>query len=152
MPATHGFAAKRIMVPVNGSPTDEEAVRLACRLAIRNRARVYAVSILEVRRSLPLDAVPEADVERVERVLDAAEKVGKELDVIVDTELIQAREAGPAIVDEIRAWRADLVVLGMRSRERFGEFHPGRTVPYVIRFAPSRVLAFREPLEPSLPG
>jgi nucleotide-binding universal stress UspA family protein len=152
MPPPHGFASKRILVPVNGSPTDEEAVRLSCRLAIRNRAKVYAVSILEVRRSLPLDAGPETDVERVEHVLDAAERVGKELDVVVDTELIQAREAGPAIVDEIRAWRADLVVLGMRSRERFGEFHPGKTVPYVLRFAPCRVLTFREPLERPLPG
>jgi nucleotide-binding universal stress UspA family protein len=145
---THGFVAKRILVPVNASPTDEEAVRLACRLAIRNRAKVYAVSILEVKRSLPLDAVPEAGMERVERLLDAAERVGKELDVKVDTELLQAREAGPAIVDETRTWHADLIVLGMPYRERFGEFYIGRTVPYVVRHAPCRVLAFREPLEP----
>jgi nucleotide-binding universal stress UspA family protein len=152
MAPSHGFVAKRILVPVDGSATDEEAVRLACRLALRSRAKVYAVSILEVKRSLPLDAVPEVDMERVERILDAAEKVGRELDVTVDTELLQAREAGPAIVDEIRSWRADLVVLGMPFRERFGEFYMGKTVPYVIRFAPCRVLTFREPLELPQPG
>jgi len=111
VPQSQSFVAKRILVPVNGSSTDEEAVRLASRLSLRSRAKVYAISILEVKRSLPLDAVPAADVERVERVLDAAERVGRELDVTVDTELLQAREAGPAIVDEIRAWHANLAVL-----------------------------------------
>ena len=147
MSASQGFAAKRIMVPVNGSSTDEEAVRLACRFALRNRAKVYAISVLVVKRSLPLDAVQEADVERVERILDAAERVGKELDIKVETELLQAREVGPAIVDEIREWRADIVIIGMPWRERFGEFHMGKTAPYVLKFAPCRVLLFREPLE-----
>jgi nucleotide-binding universal stress UspA family protein len=146
MSPSHGFAAKRIMVPVNGSSTDEEAVRLACRFALRNRARVYAVSVLVVKRSLPLDAVQEADIERVERILDGAEQVGRELDVKVETELLQAREVGPAIVDEIRSWRADLLVMGVPYRERFGEFHIGKTGPFVIANAPCRVIIFREPL------
>src|SRR2546428_5047227 len=96
-----GFTARRILVPINGSPTDDEAVSLACRLARRQRARVYVITILEVRRSLALDAAAEAEVERAERLLDHAEQIGAELDVEVDTELLQAREAGPAIVDEI---------------------------------------------------
>jgi nucleotide-binding universal stress UspA family protein len=145
-PTSHGIAAKRILVPVNGSSTDEEAVRLACRFALRNRAKVYAVSILVVKRSLPLDAVPEADMERVERILDQAERVGRELDVKVETELLQAREVGPAIVDEIRSWRADLLIMGVPYRERFGEFHVGRTAPYVVANAPCQLLMFREAL------
>ncbi|TMC51020.1 MAG: universal stress protein [Chloroflexi bacterium] len=141
----HGFTPRRILVPVNGSPTDDEAVLLACRLARRTRAKVYVVTILEVRRSLALDAIMDSDVERAERMLDHAEAVGAELDVEVDTELLQAREAGPAIVDEIREWQADLVVLGMPFRQRFGEFYLGKTAPYVLRHAPCRTLLFREP-------
>jgi nucleotide-binding universal stress UspA family protein len=152
VPPTHGFAAKRILVPVNGSSTDEEAVRLACRFALRSRAKVYAVSILVVKRSLPLDAVPEADMERAERILDAAERVGRDLDVKVETELLQAREVGPAIVDEIRAWRADLLIMGMPYRERFGEFHVGKTGPYVMANAPCQVLIFREALREAEPA
>lgn len=141
------FTARRIMVPINGSPTDDEAVRLGCRLARRTRAKVYVVTILEVKRSLALEAAQDVEVEKAEKLLDRAETIGAELDVDVDTELLQAREAGPAIVDEIREWRADIVVLGMPWRERFGEFHMGKTAPYVLKFAPCRVLLFREPLE-----
>lgn len=152
MSTSQGFAARRILVPVNGRSTDEEAVRLACRFALRSRGKVYAVTILVVKRSLPLDSVPEADMERAERILDNAERVGRELDVKVETELLQAREVGPAIVDEIRAWRADLLVMGLAYRERFGEFHVGNTGPYVISNAPCRVLIFREPLEEHEPA
>src|SRR5207302_2532013 len=95
-----GFTARRILVPINGNPTDDEAVRLACRLARRQRAKVYVVTILEVKRSLALGTVQDVEVEEAERLLDRAETIGAELDVEVDTELLQAREAGPASVDE----------------------------------------------------
>ncbi len=142
-----GFTARRILVPVNGSATDNEAVSLACRLARRQRAKVYVITILEVKRSLALGTVQDAEVEEAEKLLDRAETIGAELDVEVDTELLQAREAGPAIVDEIREWQADLVVVGMPFRQRFGEFHMGKAAPYVLKFAPCRTLVFREPLE-----
>jgi nucleotide-binding universal stress UspA family protein len=142
-----GFTPRRILVPVNGSHTDDEAVRLACRLARRQHAKVYVVTILEVKRSLALGTVQDAEVEHAEALLDHAESIGAELDVEVDTELLQAREAGPAIVDEIREWQADLVVVGLPFRQRFGEFHMGKTAPYVLKFAPCRTLVFREALE-----
>jgi nucleotide-binding universal stress UspA family protein len=141
-----GFTPKRILVPVNGSATDEEAVSLACRLARRQKAKVYVITILEVERSVALGAVPEGEVERAEKLLGRAEAVAAELEVAVDTELLQAREAGPAIVDEVREWKADLVVVGMPYRQRFGEFHMGKTAPYVLRYAPCRALFFREAL------
>lgn len=138
------FVPRRILVPVNGRSTDIEAVRIGCRLARRQRASVLVVTVLEVRRGLALGTVDPAQVERAEAWLDLAETQGKELEVEVTTELLQAREAGPAIVDEIREARADMVVLGMPYRERFGEFHMGKTAPHVLRYAPCRVVVIRE--------
>jgi nucleotide-binding universal stress UspA family protein len=143
-----GFTPRRILVPINGNPTDDEAVRLACRLARRQRARVYVITILEVKRSMALGAGPDADVERGEAMLERAEAIGAEFEVDIDTELLQAREAGAAIVDEIREWQADLVVIGMPFRQRFGEFYMGKTVPHVLKEAPCRTLLFRDPQVP----
>jgi len=142
-----GFVPHRIIVPVNGSPTDDEAVRLACRLARRARARVNVITVLEVKRSIALGTVQDTDTARGESLLQHAEKVGDELDIDVETELLQAREAGPAIVDEVSEWRADLIVLGLPYRQRFGEFYMGKTAPFVLRYAPCRALLFREPQE-----
>jgi nucleotide-binding universal stress UspA family protein len=86
-------------------------------------------------------------VEAAEKLLDGAEKIAAGLEVEIETELLQAREAGPAIVDETREWHADLLVVGVPYRERFGEFHMGRTVPYLLKYAPCRILVLREPSE-----
>src|SRR2546421_9213188 len=141
-----GFMARRILVPISGSPTDDEAVRLACRLARRQRAKVYVITILEVRRSVPLGGVPDEDVQRAESMVEHAESLGAEYDADIDSELLQAREAGPAIVDEARDWKADLVVIGIPYRQRFGAFYMGTTAPYVLKSAPCRTMVFREAL------
>jgi nucleotide-binding universal stress UspA family protein len=140
-----GFVPQRIIVPIGGSETDDEAVRLGCRMAKRARAKVNVVTVLEIKRSLALGTVQEADTRRAEAMLERAEQVAKELDTIVETELLQAREAGPAIVDEIAEWKADLVVIGLPFRQRFGEFYMGKTAPYILQYAPCRVMLFREP-------
>ncbi len=140
-----GFTPQRILVPVSGAQTDGEAVRLGCRLARRGKAKVMVVTVLEIRRSLPLGTVQDVEMDSAEKVLDTAEKTARELETEIETELLQARDAGPAIVEEITHWKADLVVVGMPFRLRFGEFHMGRTAPYILRHATCRALLFREP-------
>ena len=49
-------ALRRLVVPVNGSASDQDALELACIVARRHRARVEAVFVIQVKRSLPLDA------------------------------------------------------------------------------------------------
>lgn len=108
---------------------------------------MYVVIIFEVKRSLVLGMVQDAEVENVEKMFDYAEIIGVELDVEVDIELFQVCEVGPVIVDEIREWQVDLVVIGMPFRQRFGEFHMGKTAFYVLKFAFCWTLLFREPLQ-----
>lgn len=135
----------RILIPVSGAPTDAEAVRLACRLALREvSSQLHVVTVVEVKRSAPLGAAPSSDVERAEALLDESEKIGKELKVAIETAFLQAREAGPAIVEEISAVKADLVVMGVPYRDRFGEFHLGKTATYVLHNAPCRLWMLRD--------
>jgi nucleotide-binding universal stress UspA family protein len=103
------------------------------------------ITVLEIKRSQALGTVQESETDRAEALLERAEKIGDELDTDVETELLQAREAGPAIVDEISEWGADLIVIGLPYRQRFGEFYMGKTAPYVLRYAPCRAMLFREP-------
>lgn len=140
-----GFTPQRILVPINGAPTDVEAVVLGCRLARRGRAKMMVVTVLEIRRGLALGTVQDVEMDRAEKLIEMAERTARELETEIETELLQARDAGPAIVEEIAHWKADLVVVGMPFRMRFGEFHMGKTAPYILRHAQSRALLFREP-------
>jgi len=137
---------KKILVAVNGNGADEEAIKLACSVARRSKAAVYVVYIIQVKRSLPLNAEISSEIQRAEEVLTHAEDIASEQDCDVETDLLQAREVGPAIVDEAMERDIDLIVLGMPYKRAFGMFSLGTTVPYVLREAPCRVLLCREPI------
>ena len=137
---------KRILVAARGNGADEEAVKLACDLAKKSKAEIYVVYIIEVKRSLPLDAVIESEIQKAEEVLTRAEDIAAERDYEVETDLIQAREAGSAIVDEAMERDVDLILMGLTYKTRFGVFDLGRAVPHVLKEAPCRVLLCRDPV------
>jgi len=137
---------KTILVAASGNGADDEAVKLACNLAKKSKASVYVVYVIEVNRSLPLDAVIESEIVRAEGVLTSAEDIAADRDYEVETDLIQAREAGPAIVDEAMERDADLIVMGLTYKLRFGVFSLGSAIPHVLKEAPCRVLLCRDPV------
>jgi nucleotide-binding universal stress UspA family protein len=137
---------ERILVAVSGMDADAEAVKLACDLAKKSKAKVFVVYIIEVKRSLPLDAVLESEIEKAEKILTLAEDISGDSDYEVETDLIQARDAGPAIVDEAMEKEVDLILIGFTYKKRFGVFSLGRVIPYVLEEAPCRVLLYRQPI------
>jgi nucleotide-binding universal stress UspA family protein len=93
-----------------------------------------------------LDAVIESEIHRAEEALARAEDVASDKDYEVETDLIQGRDAGPAIVDEAMDKEVDLILMGFTYKKRFGVFNLGRVIPYVLEEAPCRVLLYREPM------
>jgi nucleotide-binding universal stress UspA family protein len=136
--------ARRILVPVNGNPTDRDMISLACMIGRLNRSEIHVIYVIEVKRSLPLDADLPQEATRGEEVLDRAEEFASEHDESVQTELLQARDVGTAIVDEAINREVDLILLGINYEKRFGEFSMGKTVPYVLKNAPCRVWICRQ--------
>ena len=130
---------KNILVPVNGNESDRDALAVACRIAKQSKGTVQAIHVIEVKRTLPLDAEMSTEVAHGEDVLDRAERFGEEFDCPIETELLQAREVGPTVVDEARERGAELIVIGMNYKKRFGEFDLGKTTPYVLKNAHCRV-------------
>jgi len=133
-----------ILVPVTGTEADEEAVKLACRLTKKNKAKIRAVYVITVKRTLPLDAEIEPEIQKAEGILDQIERVAEEQDYEVETDLLQAREAGPTIVDDAVEQEADLILMGVKYKRRFGQFSLGSTVLYVLRNAPCRVILYHQ--------
>lgn len=134
----------KILVPVNGTAADDEAVRLACRLAKRDKGKIWAVYVIAVRRSLPLDAEIELEIRKAEAILDHTESVADEEEYGLETDLLQAREPGPTIVDEAVEREADLILMGIEYKKRFGQFSLGSVVPYVLENAPCRVILYQQ--------
>ncbi len=142
---TTGF--KSILVPVNGTEPSLNAVEFACNLAKRSRAKVHVVHVIEVKRSLPLDAELVSEAQAGEAILGQAETVAKRQDFEVQGDLLQARDAGHAIVDEAVERQAEVIVLGVPFRRPFGEFELGKVASHVLKSAHCEVILLRMPFD-----
>jgi len=131
---------RTIVVPVVRSAETEEALVAAARLASERRATIVLVAVVEVPLALPLGAdMPEREAE-ADELLDEARALLESYGVRVIVRLARARRAGPAVVEEALARDAELIVVG--ASRRFGVRGPvfGRTVDYILKSSPERVL------------
>jgi nucleotide-binding universal stress UspA family protein len=152
MSETHRAVFERAVVALNGGPSDARIVRLVADEARHSKGEVIAVHVVEIDWTLPLDADIASRSEEVQRVLDMAESVADDYKVTLEPVLLQARDVAAAIVDEAIERDADLLVVGLPYRKRFGgEFAIGRTIPYILQNAPCTVWVVRDPIteEPS---
>ncbi len=133
----------KILIPVVGTEADEEAMRLACRLAKKDKGKIWSVYVITIKRSLPVDAEIESEIQKAEEILNHMETVAEEQDYKVDTDILQAREAGPAIIDEVAEREVDLILMGVKYKRRFGQFSLGSVVPYVLKNSPCPVLLYQ---------
>ncbi len=136
----------QILVPVIGTEADREAIKLACRLVKKNKSKIWAVYVITIKRTLPLDAEMDPEITKAESILDNMETVAEEEAHKIETDILQARETGLAIVDEAVERKVDLIVMGVTYGTRFGQFSLGNVVPYVLKNAPCRVILYHQPI------
>jgi nucleotide-binding universal stress UspA family protein len=138
---------KRAVLHLSGSPVDSDVIELGCKLARADRTELVAVYVVEVDWRHDLDDDLQAERESASRALDVAEGLAERAKVRLDTQLLQARDVGAALVDEAVALDADAIVLGLPYKVRFGgDFAMGLTIPYAFKNAPCRVFVVREPV------
>jgi nucleotide-binding universal stress UspA family protein len=135
----------RVLVPVTGyTDTDEETMRMACWISKRDKSKLYAMYVITIKRSLPLEAEIESETKRGEQLLDRIEKVAEEEDCQLETDLLQAREVAPTIIDEAIERKIDLIIMGVKYHKRFGQFSLGSIVPYIVKNAPCQVMLYSQ--------
>lgn len=138
---------RRAVIALAGGAGDARIVQLVSELARPLHAELVAVHVVEIGWSLPLDADVAAGSESAQRVLDMAEATAEESKMRLEPVLLQARDVAAALVDEAIERSADLLVLSLPYRKRFGgDFAIGRTIPYVLKNAPCAVWVVREPI------
>ena len=114
-----------ILVPILGTPLDDDIIQTAGRLAGEENddeaesegATIEALWIFEVPMSLPIDArLPDTQLDRARAALRRAKAVGEEYEgVEVATATVRARRAGAAIVEEARRRGVEAIVLARRG-------------------------------------
>ena len=141
---------KRILVPVDGSPTSNKALTTALQLAREGEGCVRAVHAFDDLAFLTgydFDgSVLRAARAEAGKLLETAQEIAAAAGVPADTKLLETRgrRLGEAVEEEARAWEADLVVVGTHGRRGVGRVLLGSGAEQVIRMAPVPVLAVRD--------
>jgi nucleotide-binding universal stress UspA family protein len=146
---------KRILVAVDGSSTSDAALKEALGLAKQGDEAVRIVHVTDSPYSYPdimYGHIP-GDLEEVHRawrkagqeVLDSAVQQAQQACVKVEPVLMESKgeRVTSAIVQEAKAWNADLIVVGTHGRRGLDRLLLGSVAEGVARTAPVTVLLVR---------
>ena len=156
------MAGVSVLVPYDRSPESRRGLEVALHLARvdRRKSRVLPIYIVEVERMYPVDSDLPQQSALGEACLEEAESAAKQARVSCDAILLQARNAGPAIVDAAASEGVDLVVLGVSHvnsvhgdvgqqtalvRHSGAAIDLGHNADYILSHAPCEVIVVREP-------
>jgi nucleotide-binding universal stress UspA family protein len=107
---------KKIVLPAIGAPFSMRSVLAACRLCQQSSAaELRLVYVIEVPRSVALQASMPAEEDMAEDALGAAVAASQTFGVRAHTEVLHVREAAEGIAKYVTQQGADLVVLGTRA-------------------------------------
>jgi nucleotide-binding universal stress UspA family protein len=146
---------KRILVPVDGSETSNQAVAAALRLARESGGRVRFVHFIDELAYLTgyeySGELIDVMQKYAQKTLDDAVAMARDAGVPADSKLLDvpAGRLGELVAQEARDWEADLVAVGTHGRRGVGRVLLGSGAEQVLRLAPVPVLAVRAPEGPS---
>ncbi len=144
-----------IVVPLEEmGPLAEEVMATACRLAIDNDVPVVGVSAIMIPVREPLDAPRPEREASVARVQEMARSLAADYGIEYRSVVERTRSPGRTIVNAVTAHDAALIVIGSPEKRRLAtnreEAFFGRTVDFVLRKAPCRVIVTHFPAEAAL--
>lgn len=148
---------RRILVPIDGSPTSNRGLEEAIALAKDQRARLCLLHVVdEFVLTQSVDGTMYLPVRYVDRFLESLREGGRKLlaraeakarrrHIEVDTMLLatRGRRAADLIVRQAKRWRADVIVLGTHGRRGLSRMLLGSDAEMIVREAPVPVLLVR---------
>jgi nucleotide-binding universal stress UspA family protein len=140
---------RKILVPIDSSPTAALGLREALRLAKDQNAALRVVHVVD---KMAIIGVAEAGMNprpvlaKLARsgraVLDAARRSAKKLGVEAETVLREplTKRVADEVLSEAKKWRADLIVMGTHGRRGLRRLVLGSDAEQIVRFANVPVL------------
>ncbi len=143
---------KRILVPVDGSPTSIAGLREAVKLAKNLHAKLCLLHVVDEtivfnapEGGINLEPILDEIKRAGKRLLRRAEKLASALGVKPDSESRESagERVADVIVERAKRLRSDLIVMGTHGRRGVNRMLMGSDAELVVRNAPAPVLLVR---------
>ena len=141
------MAFDKVLAVVTGDRSDDVVVARAADLVRPNKGQLLTLYVIKVDRGLPVDADVPPAVAKGEDILRGVEERVRLPKGDVSAELLQARELGPAVVQEASVRGVNAIVVGTSYQREYGSFSLGADIPYILEHAPCTVMLWREARE-----
>jgi nucleotide-binding universal stress UspA family protein len=144
---------QRIIVPIDGSETSNQALTTALGLAKESGGRVRLVHVVEEMAYLTgydqfggyggdlLKIMRETGGNILAKGVAAAQAAGVEADQVLFDNL--GERLPEVVAEEAKRWGADLIVVGTHGRRGVGRMLMGSGAEHIVRMAPVPVLVIR---------
>ena len=144
---------QRIFVPIDGSATSTQGLDEAIKLAKLTGASLRLIHVVdaltfatgfEPYAAYANDVIP-IMMEAGQKILDQGKARAEANGVKVDTLLLDslAARVSDTIIEQAKAWNADLIVIGTHGRRGVGRWLLGSDAEQIVRMAPVPVLLVR---------
>lgn len=146
---------KKILLAIDGSDASKPALKEAIRLTHNQKARLKVIFVVD--ESFVYHGGPGYDYlsylaacrEEGQSILSqAAEEIKKQSSIQFETTLLELApfhgRIADTIMEEVRDWHADILVLGTHGRRGFSHILMGSVAENVIRIATIPVLLVRQ--------
>jgi nucleotide-binding universal stress UspA family protein len=143
---------KRILVPVDGSPTSMAGLNEALRLAKDQKAKLKLIHIVDElmifsssEAGMNIEPIIESMKRGGKRILDRAAKLAAARGIRPETELWEnaTGRVAEVLIGRAKRWRADLIVMGTHGRRGVNRLVLGSDAELVVRNSPVPVLLVR---------
>ena len=129
-----------VLAVVNGKHSDAEIVRLACKLVGPKKSKLNILYIIEMDRTLPIDAEIVADTAKAESILECMENIPEVKKIESEGEIVQARNIGAAVVKEAYEKKVEMIVFGVSDGQQYGNPSGDKTISYLLKNSPCNVI------------
>lgn len=142
---------EKIIVATDGSDHASEAIRIACDLAKKYNSKLHIVhtpqavgdTLIVGYTAVPVPPTKD-EIEKAGReVIGAAESEVREAGISDFTSQLVSGDPAHAIVEEAKAYKSDLIVMGRRGLGSLSGLLVGSTTTKVSQLAPCAVLTVK---------
>lgn len=135
-----GVLHKSVIVPISRPETVESLVNIACDL-LAEGGTLRLLNIIEVPQQLPYEYADTRKAKARELLTEAA-RFCQQRGITPKLEIVSSRSIPEAIIDLVKNYRADLVVMGSSQRSVPEKVLFGNVIDHILRGAPCEVIIF----------
>lgn len=144
---------KRILVPVDGSDISNQALIVAIKLAKDQKAKLRIIHVIDEYfvdyAGIGIDHETIMNSIKIygQELLKISEKLAKKSKIKFESKMLELTSfegrIEAKIIDEVKAWSADLLVIGTHGRRGFSHLFLGSVAEKIVRISPVPVLLIR---------